>query len=178
MMKKLLLILFLGSLLVAVSYYKTTLQDEKVTDAYDSGRTEASEDIQKSQLLVDSLKDQLSANETKLSQSENLADTIRLCQNDSLKEVVAQKELAIAGLTSQSQTIIAQKKTKSDSSKAQRKHIEILAHYEKLYKNLPTDLTAYERRVALAEIRDLSARKFSISVEELNRIRKVAQLDY
>ena len=54
----------------------------------------------------------------------------------------------------------------------------IAALGEKRYRNLPKDLTAYERRVALSEIREESADKFRITVAELNRIRKANKLTY
>jgi hypothetical protein len=66
--------------------------------------------------------------------------------------------------------------TKSDATS--QKHKEILAYYKQRYQGLPNDLSAYERRIALSEIRQESADKFKISVTELNNIRKAYKLSY
>lgn len=58
------------------------------------------------------------------------------------------------------------------------KHQEILSYYKKRYETLPKDLSEYEMRVALAEIREETTTKFSISLSELETIRRKSGLTF
>jgi len=60
----------------------------------------------------------------------------------------------------------------------ERTQEQILSYYKKRYRALPKDLSPYEKRVALAEIRDETAQKFSIPLSELDEIRTDNELDY
>ena len=68
--------------------------------------------------------------------------------------------------------------TKSSKPSTESKHREILNYYKKAVGDLPGDLSAYERRVALSEIRNDTARKFAITISQLNSLRKENNLDY
>ena len=58
------------------------------------------------------------------------------------------------------------------------RHKQILSYYKKRYRALAKDLSPYEKRVALAEIKDETAQKFSILLSELDKIRTGSELDY
>jgi len=179
-MRKILIILTLGAVLVAVSYYKTMLQETKETAAYESGRQQASQDLDLVQSRADSLDQALVATHAELGQAKTALDTVRLAQTDSLQGLVADQQEKIKKLSQKkpteksSNTTVARKKTSSKEARNRK----ILAHYKKLHSNLPGDLSAYEKRVAIAEIREESANKFAITIGELNRIRKAANLKY
>lgn len=61
---------------------------------------------------------------------------------------------------------------------AQTRRTEIIEHYRQLYEDLPDDLSAYERRVALYEIRLQTARHFDISLGSLKEMRSERGLSY
>jgi hypothetical protein len=58
------------------------------------------------------------------------------------------------------------------------RHQEILTYYKKRYETLPKDLSEYEMRVALTEIREETATKYSISLSELETIRRKSGLTF
>lgn len=55
---------------------------------------------------------------------------------------------------------------------------KILDYYTKKHRDLPADLTEYERKVSLYEIRLETARKYEITLTELKRIRNEGGLTY
>lgn len=72
-------------------------------------------------------------------------------------------------------------KSEVDSSAlaaAQARRAGIIEHYRQLYEDLPDDLSAYERRVALYEIRLQTARHFDISLGSLKEMRSERGLSY
>jgi hypothetical protein len=54
----------------------------------------------------------------------------------------------------------------------------IIDYYKNLYRDLPRDLSEYERRVALHEIRIKTVQEFSIGLDDLNAIRSLSGLTY
>ena len=177
MFKKITLLLVLLAVLVAVSYYKTTTQDARVETAYNDGKADAVEQIGDLKNTNDSLSSKLRVRDDELAETRTALDTIRIAQTDSLTNLIETKDKELAEFAnvkdSQESKAIA---TKSDTTS--NRHREILAHYKKLYKGLPRDLSAYERRITLSEIRQESASKFQISVADLNKIRNANNLGY
>jgi uncharacterized membrane protein len=60
----------------------------------------------------------------------------------------------------------------SAAEKQQQREKAIIDHYQKRYQSLPRDLSAYERRVALGEVRSETASKFGLSLSELDTVLK------
>jgi uncharacterized membrane protein len=60
----------------------------------------------------------------------------------------------------------------SAAEKQQQREKAIIDHYQKRYQSLPRDLSAYERRVALGEVRSETASKFGLSLSELDTLLK------
>ena len=58
-----------------------------------------------------------------------------------------------------------------------RQH-ELLAYYKKLYESLPQNLTDEEFKAAVSKIRQETAKKYSISVSELNRLREEHKVSF
>ena len=176
MFKKLLILVLLGTGLVAVSYYKTTLQDDRLHEARIEGEKWADHTVAELQKTQEALSTELDSTSKALASALEAADTIRLGVTDSLRNVITDKEQVIADLTPAKSPPKTATATKSDATSL--KHKEILAYYKQRYQGLPNDLSAYERRIALSEIRQESADKFKISVTELNNIRKTYKLSY
>jgi len=57
-------------------------------------------------------------------------------------------------------------------------HEEIVSHYKLAMSRLPADLSDYEYRVAVKEVRTETAARFSITVERLNQIRKEHNVNF
>ncbi len=55
---------------------------------------------------------------------------------------------------------------------------EVIEFYKSQYANLPGDLTAYERKVSLYEIRLKTAKKFQLTLTELKQMRDEGVLNY
>ena len=177
MFKKIMLLLALIAVVVAVSYYKTTVQDSRLETAYNEGITEANQNFGELQSENDSLSSELQNRETELTEARTALDTIRVAQTDSLANLVEENNRKLTELAENN----TEKKTEATASKADTsssRHREILTYYKKMYKDLPKDLSAYERRIALSEIRQESASKFQITVAKLNEIRQANNLSY
>lgn len=177
MFKKIVLLLLLIGVVGAVSYYKTTLQDVRLEASYQTGQIEAGQELDRLQKTTDSISSRLELKESELAETRTILDTIRLAQADSLQAVIQSRTSEIADLT-KDQNSEGAKATAVKTDSTSQRHLEILAYYKKRFKKLPKDLSAYERRVALSEIREESANKFKISVAELNSIRKDNNLSY
>ncbi len=102
---------------------------------------------------------------------------------DSLAKIVSLEKSKTDSLKTMFESALPHKEKREsgiDSTKENSllKHKQILSYYKKRYRSLPKDLSPYEKRVALAEIRDETAQKFSIPLSELNKIRTNNELDY
>ncbi|MEA1980558.1 MAG: hypothetical protein U9N54_06255, partial [candidate division Zixibacteria bacterium] len=64
------------------------------------------------------------------------------------------------------------------SNEINTKHQQILTYYKDRFKKLPADLSNYERRISLNEIKEETAQKFEISLVELKNIRAKYKLKY
>ena len=172
-MKKVLLAITLLSLLIAISYTQITRQNKKSEQAYLKGKRENIRAATEAQELADSLRyhigqqevtyaDSLVALEmTRQSEVDSLSHTI-----DSLADILAASKQS----TKQGSRILTHEEAAL--------HDKVLSYYENRYKALPGDLSEYEKRVALNEIRDETARHFNITVAELNNIRKSNEINY
>ncbi len=99
---------------------------------------------------------------------------------DSLDCLVDEFYLAQAADSSNSggvdSTVVPVDSTELAAAEARR--AEIVEHYRRLYHALPDDLSDYERRVALYEIRLKTARHFDISLGSLKDMRSESGLSY
>ena len=184
-MKKLLLGIFLLALLGAVSYLKVIRDSERQADAYLRGHDTGVRSAELSDAQTDSLEMLLAQKDSlievwraALKDSMQAGADSRVALTDSLAAVIALKEQEIASLKKK-RTVTAQKsQSKPSTTVARTSDHEILAAYRQAVAKLPKDLSEYERNVALREIREETARKFAISTDRLNQIRKSNSLDY
>ena len=170
-MKKILLAVILVLVLLGISYYQVLRQDDRESAVYDEGYQSAQKDISALKENIDSLNQALDSQ--KVSYDEYVGETARVytLKVDSLASLVKNKDSEI-------QELKKKKSTPVNSTPKISKNEEILNYYKKLYRELPGDLSEYERRVALSEIREKTVRKFSISISQLDKIRKDNNLKY
>lgn len=182
-MKKFILGLILFALIVGVGYLKSYRDSEEYHEVYAKGLRRGSELQGARNDSVDSLGVLVKQTESKLADTLAWQDRVYRSEMDSLKAAVASREDSIASLKQAlaKPTPVAKKKngrTLSRAEKQKKRELEILSDYKERYKELPEDLSAYERRVSISEIREETAKKFSISVEKLNQIRTDHSIPY
>jgi hypothetical protein len=168
-MKKLLAALLLIVIVVAVSYYQSERHQDDIQRAYSEGESGRTEDLARRDREIDSLQHKIEQIES------SYADSLRLQGSVSSREIDSLKRRLKASVAEAAQQATADGEEQASVSD---RHLQILAYYKERFRNLPSDLSAYERKAALTEIRIESAEKFAISVDELNRIRKKNNLDY
>jgi len=167
-MKKIFLAILLLVIVIAVSYYQVHRQEAREQTRYEKGYEEGTRGVERLSGEVDSLRQVVDSQGLEFSGKLEQTEQAYSGTIDSLKEVVSLKEQEIIEL---------QSLEKKDSSLS-GKHALILTYYKKRYSELPGDLSNYERRVALTEIREETAQKFAITVSELDKIRKNNNLNY
>ena len=176
-MRKILLAVLLLVLIVIVGYIKTVRDKKQKQFSYEKGKTENIQQLNIYKNKIDSLKIALGKSEVALYDSliknyisyghkiDSLESIIQK-QYDSLKRLKNKnKKESLATAKSSSQPKISKNK-------------KILSYYRHRYQNLPKDLSTYEKKIALKEIRQETAKKFAISVSELNKIRKKNKLNF
>lgn len=182
MLKKIVLALVFLGLVVAVSYYRAVTQKERTTAAYERGQEESAHQVEEYADRLDSLAYSVERQEREAAKSLWRRELAYRKGYDSLGKLIELKEGEIAPPRTgveQSQPPNETTKVVEDTIKRKPlKHEQILSYYNKRYRTLPEDLSPYEKRVAVAEIRGETARKFSISLRELDKIRVDNKLDY
>ena len=179
-MKKLLLGLILIAALAGVVYLKSQRAEQYrariAEESYASGLGEGEE----LRGQVDSLSGLVRLKDSAYAESTAVRQQLYTGQLDSLNQKVQVQEEQIQDLSGQLAQKTAESKVvaKSGSGDTSRKHLEILNYYKKAVNGLPGDLSAYERRVALSEIRNETAERFSITVSRLNSLRKANDLEF
>lgn len=176
-MKKVLLIILLLVLIVAVSYIKTVREHQRSETYYENGKMEAARDLDAYQQEADSLKKLSAQQQLAFADSLVQKDTRYRFEVDSLQNLVDTLEKNISTL-SEAKTAANASVEKTTPTKPLSKHEQILNYYKRRYANLPKDLSEYEKRIAVNEIREETSLKFSISLAELKKIREDFKLTY
>ncbi len=184
MMKKALLIALLVIMILVLSYVKQQRQEDQQADAFEKGKLEAGTELAGFKNSVDSLKVEMGSKEVTFADSLVRVDQSYQNEISNLSTVVDAKSDTIEVLSGKLKSI-STSKTKANtstskklSSELSKKHAQILTYYKKRYKNLPSDLSQYERRIALNEIEEETAQKFIISLTELKKLREQNKLNY
>ncbi|MBU0984739.1 MAG: hypothetical protein KKA42_12755 [candidate division Zixibacteria bacterium] len=181
MFKKILLAVLLLVLLAGVSYVKIMRDEARTDNLYRQGYQKGQETAQAGQADSDSAAEVLAVQmQGALEDSLWALRAQYQAELDSLTSVVGakngriawlQKELSAARNQPAASQVTA---TRADNSD---RHKEIVQYYKASIKDLPSDLTEYERRIALSEIRTETAQKYAITVAQLNDIRKDYNLE-
>jgi hypothetical protein len=177
-MKKLLLSVALLAVIVAVSYFKVIRQDARTSSAADSVLTEQQSQADFWQRRIDSLQTELKHSRAALIDSLHRIDSLRGHELDSLTEEVLARDEKIGALTKDLEASRAKLTSAPTKPKKRATSHEVLAYYKKKYQSLPADLSPYERRIAVDEIREETAEAFKISLAELTKMRKDNKLQY
>ncbi len=180
-MKKYVLAIVLLVVLLVISYVKIVRQATKEEEAYNSGVRASQNELVRSSNKIDSLIE--SAGNREVAFADSITATHRMYQSklDSINNALVAKETTIVKLKGDLKKVRKGKGNSKPSQASKKKsslHQRILASYQKRYEALPLDLSEYERKVALAEIRQETAKSFNISLSELRRIREANKLKY
>lgn len=168
--------------MVGLSYVKTLRNTNKRTEAFEKGKVVAGNELIQFKDRVDSLKIELGSKEVALADSIVKNKQFYQLYIDSLETNNSSLEDSISGLAKKLIAKVKQPVSKKSNSKivnkTNNKHQKILSYYKDRYKKLPSDLSDYERRIALNEIKEETAQKFKISLAELRNLRNKFKLKY
>lgn len=173
------LVLALFGLAGLILYYQHSQREVAKSSAYQTGYAKAADDQRPATLAADSLRDSLE----RLSSLRHERDSSyfqMVLLVDSLDSLAAARGAKIDTLNRRmQQATLAQKGSgRPVASKPLQGHAEVLAYYKKRYEALPRDLTPYEQQVSIREIRLETAKKFAISLTELENIRQAGKLTF
>ena len=179
-MKKILLGFLLILALIAVSYYSAVRTDTRVKREYTSGYSKGEKEAMIQKSRADSLESNLRQTRSQYEDSLRILALAHDVIIDSLNRTISTKDKELAARANARKTQTAKKTDtgtrKASVTKSGFTHAQILDFYRTKLKALPADLSAYERRVALNEIRDETTRKFAITAKDFDSIREVNKL--
>jgi hypothetical protein len=174
MMRKLLLIFGLLAFVVGIAYVQSSLKKQRIQESYRTGY-DAGTVAGDRKAELDSMRSILESTTGRYNDSlNNLVQRFEIVI-DSLEQLVIDQTREITGLTETSRKLRekATARTNKPIKKAAENgpsHAEILKYYKQKYRNLPQDLSSYERKVALREIQQDTATRFKITLVELDKI--------
>lgn len=182
MIKKIIIVTVLLLLMVGLSYVKTLRDTAKRSEAFEDGKATGGVELVLFKDKVDSLKIELGSKEVALADSiirnkqyyQSFIDSLET-DNTTLLDSISGLSIKLTAIEKQSET---KKSNRKISNQLNNKHQKVLAYYKDRYKKLPSDLSKYERRIALNEIKEETADKFKISLAELRDIRDKYKLKY
>lgn len=187
-MKKALLVVFLLVLLVAVSFIKSIREADKQKVYAEQGKSESSGEIFKLEDELDSLKSIIAQKEIAFADSMVQNSMTKSLLGDSLASFQAELDLKVKEISvlkksisknsKRSSIASSNKSSKKSEPKSLTRDQKTIKYYKKRYSDLPTDLSDYEKKVALIEIREETAKKFSISSSQLKKLRTKYNLNY
>ncbi len=175
-MRKVLLALLLLVLIIAVSYLKTAREHDRSRAFFEEGRLNAASELSEYEREADSLKQSVAEQQLAFADSLVRKDISYQSRIDSLESLVEQQQDRINSISAKNKTSTTASSAGSPPSLS--KHEQILKYYKKRYAGLPKDLSTYERRIAIDEIREETSQKFAISLQELKKIRDKYKLTY
>ena len=187
-MKKIILGILLLTVLVVAGYFQSVRESERRARSFRKGYQTGADSVLVAQPDFDSVSELLARERRALEEyqaavadSLSQLDSLRDWAVDSLEGVIKKQGADITRLKQQASS----KKTPSKSQQAVKpagsgspSHQEILSYYKRVMSKLPGDLSAYEYRVSVDEIRAETAAKFSITVDRLNQIRDDNHVDF
>ncbi|MFH1373281.1 MAG: hypothetical protein ABII79_05765 [bacterium] len=180
MKKAVLAIVFLG-LLTAVCYYRANTQKQQKESAYQLGLDETSHVVEEYDSRLDSQRQVIQQQQHEVAESLWVRELAYRNAFDSLQGIITTNQEKMDTLSHQLDQARSPAKEPESTEQVSRrkatKHEQILSYYRKRLKNLPGDLSPYEKNVALREIRGETVQKFSISMRDLDKIRKDNHLD-
>ncbi len=177
-MKKLLLGIVLIVVLVAISWVKVSRDREREAASRLEGLKVGAAKIEQQQGKIDSLASLVGKQDSSIVESLAVRDSLLDSVTDSLSGVIESQGERIEQLKQEKYERSASPPVPEKSAPKKAAHKDILAFYKQEIEKLPPDLSDYERRVASEEIREETAKRFSITVKRLDEIREMYELDY
>lgn len=172
-MRKLILLVFLLAALAVIVWVNMSRDEQRRTERFKEGFRQGLESSEQAR-AADSLSDLMAARGAAFEDSIASARAEAGQAIDSLQSEVAARDDQIAELSTRTDslsTLAAEGRQQSIASpNLASRHAGILSYYRRRHAELPGDLSDYERRAALKEIRKETASKFAISAEELDKI--------
>ena len=180
MLKKVILILILLGGVVALGYYRSVRQEAARLEQFRLGALKGEHDAVQATQKLDSIQRKASQERLQLVDSLASANRAHKLETDSLTQVISMKEQELKQAQEKRRTAIVKgngaRVHAPESNPDMLRHAQILAYYKKKLEGLPKDLSDYEKRVAVNEVRDEIIKKFSISSAELEKIRQGSNL--
>ncbi len=179
-MKKILLVVTLLVAVIAVSAIKTYREHSQRDASFEKGKQESADQLDQSREMADSIKLAMGEKEVEFADSLTRVSRAYRSNLDSLEDVIDSQTTSISALKKKVADVPrkTQATQKTSQPSALSQHEKILTYYKQRYADLPKDLSEYEKRIALNEIREETARRFSISVSELEKIRQSNNVNY
>ncbi len=182
MFRKILIAFVLLIVLAGLSYVKTSFDHTKQEELFEKAKSEFVDEnkleAKTFESSIDSIGTLLASNEKSFSNSITAQKEGYESQLDSLENIIDNQSAKITKLSKrpvQKNQTVTKKKTKP---KQLSQHEKVYRYYKKRYTDLPTDLSTYEQKIAMSEIREETASKFSITLSQLSKIRKEYKLNY
>jgi len=178
--KKLLLAILLIVLILGASYLKTVLDENKIDQIEREVARKSTDQLRDLKVSIDSLQSGMERTKMVLVDSIRLLKATCTRETDSLNDLLVAQSRGIKQASSVPNSDTAGGKLAANTSRLDSLdfHHKVLVYYRKRYEALPGDLSRYESRVALSEIRQETALRFNISIDDLNEIRNKNNLDY
>lgn len=176
MFKKFIGIIIIIAMIVGLAYLKTFMDNQRNQSYLEQGKSDSILNLAQSQNNIDSLNLAIAEKDIEQKKSLQNQDKSHQVQVDSLEKVVNKQAKQITDLKKKKKTTTTAKK--SASKQTLSKHEKVYTYYKKRFAALPQDLSEYEKKVAMNEIRDETADKFKISLTELWKIRQKYKLNY
>jgi hypothetical protein len=176
-MKKAAIAFILLVTVLGVSYLNAIRDKAREKDEYRQGFSQGAAETQVATDRADSLANLAATYRLSYRDSLTTAESLRAVERDSLTGLLSEKDQQIAQLQEKARSAAArQKSVRKESGSSNLKHSQILDYYKRKLAGLPKDLSQYERTVALAEIREETIQKFSITGAELEKIRQSGKI--
>jgi septal ring factor EnvC (AmiA/AmiB activator) len=163
-MKKVFAVFVLLAALVAISYFSAKRTETQRLEKYQEGYAQGTKEADKPKQKADSLTGLLDLEKKRFQDSIREIDSNHAIVVDSLNQEIATRDTRIAALKT--------KKPVQKNKDLAITHSQILEYYKKRLNTIPKDLSGSERQIVLNEIRDETARKYSISLSDFEKIRK------
>jgi len=180
--KKALIALALLIIIFGVNYFQSVRHADDNKNAYRQGFVKGIEKTSALEQSMEAANDSLEF--TKRTLSDSLSEVSKVFSRgiDSLGEVIMSKDQTIDSLArlavQYKKSASKQAARKPEPTASENKHAQILGFYKQRFESLPKDLSVYENKVAVSEIRDETAQKFAITLSELDKIRDQHKLSY
>jgi len=173
------LILLVG--LVTLSYLKVVYSNNSENASNEARFLQFQSDSIRAAEIADSLQILLSESRSTMATAMQERDKSAGMRADSLEAIIAEQLERIKNLKSKIErsdlTIAELKSRKAPVIKTGIDHKAVISYYKKRIEKLPMDLSDYEKRIMVDELREETAQHFSLTMNEFDKFSKQYKLD-